>query len=154
VGSKLPTKLLETSKAAFKCLSFHIEQTHGWGVHRSWKELLVAIKLCIIVNRLLSYPGCPDYRKIQLCFDVSIGYNRYLIDSWGIDWVLMSSGVFKRRRARHLPRAPPFWGPPLRYYVHKFSLFLVKDVLFTHVIFYKANHKQVFCFQRAPLQKL
>ena len=23
------------------------------------------------------------------------------------------SGVFKGRRARHLPRAPPFWGPPL-----------------------------------------
>jgi len=22
------------------------------------------------------------------------------------------SGVFKGRRARHLPRAPPYWGPP------------------------------------------
>jgi len=45
-------------------------------------------------------------------------------------------------------------GPSLRYYAHKFSLFLVKDVLFTHVMCYKANHKQVFCFQRTPLQKL
>jgi len=46
---------------------------------------------------------------------------------------------------------PPLFGvPPLRYYAHKFSLFLVKDVLFTHVMCYKANHKQVFCFQRAP----
>jgi len=26
---------------------------------------------------------------------------------------------------------------------------MVKDVLFTHVMCYKANHKQVFCFQRA-----
>ena len=25
----------------------------------------------------------------------------------------MYSGVFKGRRAMHLPRAPPFWGPPL-----------------------------------------
>jgi len=38
----------------------------------------------------------------------------------------------------------------LRYYAHKFSLFLVKDVLFTHIICYKADHKQVFCFQRPP----
>jgi len=49
---------------------------------------------------------------------------------------------------------PHFGGPPLRYYAHKFSLFLVKDVLLTHIMCYKANHKQVFCFQRAPLQKL
>jgi len=27
--------------------------------------------------------------------------------------VRAGSGVFKGRRARHLPRAPPFWGPPL-----------------------------------------
>jgi len=26
----------------------------------------------------------------------------------------------------------------------------MKDVSFTHVMGYKANHKQVFCFQRAP----
>jgi len=45
---------------------------------------------------------------------------------------------------------PLFGGPPLRYYAHKFSLFLVKNVLFTHIICYKADHKQVFCFQRAP----
>ena len=49
---------------------------------------------------------------------------------------------------------PLFGGHPLRYYAHKFSLFLVKDELFTHVMCYKANHEQVFCFQRAPLQKL
>ena len=49
---------------------------------------------------------------------------------------------------------PLFGGPPLRYYAHKFSLFFVKDVLFTHVMCYKANHKQVFCFQTGPLQKL
>jgi len=66
-----------------------------------------------------------------------------------LKWVA-SSGVFKGRQARHLPRAPFFGAPPLRYYAHKFSLFLVKDILFTHVMCYKANHKQVFCFQRAP----
>ena len=48
---------------------------------------------------------------------------------------------------------PLFGGHPLRYHAHKFSLFLVKDVLFTHVMCYKANHKQVFCFQRAPYRK-
>ena len=64
------------------------------------------------------------------------------------------SGVFKGRQVRHLPQAPPFWGPSSRYYAHKFSLFLVKDVLLTHVMCYKANDKQVFCFQRAPLKKL
>ena len=63
---------------------------------------------------------------------------------------VVTSGVFKGRRARHLSRAPLFGGSPLRYYAHKFSLFLVKDVLFTHVMCYKANHKQVFRFQRPP----
>jgi len=31
---------------------------------------------------------------------------------------LKSSGVFKGRRARHLPRVPPSWGPLLRSYAH------------------------------------
>ena len=63
--------------------------------------------------------------------------------------------VCLRGGERGICLGPPLSGsPPLRYYVHKFSLFLVKDVLFTHVMRYKANHKQVFCFQRAPLQKL
>ena len=50
-------------------------------------------------------------------------------------------------------RPPLFGGLPLKYYAHKFSLFLLKDVLFTHVMCYKANHKQVFCLQRALLSK-
>ena len=45
------------------------------------------------------------------------------------------SGVFKRRRARHLPRAPPFWLPPLRCYEHKFSVFLMQSLLFTHIMY-------------------
>ena len=83
-------------------------------------------------------------------------YNYWLMRCCGSLWtfcgcgVTITSGVFKGRRARHLPRAPLFGSPPLRYYGHKFSLFLVKDVLFTHVMCYKENHKQVFCFQRAP----
>ena len=53
----------------------------------------------------------------------------------------IASGVFKGRRARHLPRAPPFWGPPLRCYARKFSLFLMKILVFTHIMYYKADHK-------------
>ena len=64
--------------------------------------------------------------------------------------VMTTSGVFKGRQARHLPRAPPFWGFPLRCYVHKISLFLVKNVLFNHIMCYKVDRKQVLCFQRAP----
>ena len=42
--------------------------------------------------------------------------------SWGV----AASGVFKGRRARHFPRASPFWRPPLRCYTCKVSLFLIK----------------------------
>ena len=48
---------------------------------------------------------------------------------------LVASGMFKGRRARHLPR------PPLKCYARTFSLFLVKNLLSTHVIYYKADHK-------------
>ena len=78
------------------------------------------------------------------------------------------NGVFKGRRARHLPRAPLFGGPPLRCYARKFSLVLVKNLLFTHIMYYKADHKysafkgapyrnctvQVLCFERGPQQQL
>jgi len=60
----------------------------------------------------------------------------------------MNSGVFKGRRARHLPRDPLFGGPPLRCHARKFSLVLMKNVLFTHIMCYKADHKYVLCFQR------
>jgi len=32
-------------------------------------------------------------------------------------------------------------GPPLTCYVCKFSLFLMKNLSFTHIMYYKANHK-------------
>ena len=54
---------------------------------------------------------------------------------------LTGSGVFKGRRARHLSRAPLFGGPPVTCYPCKFSLFLMKNLLFTHIMYYKANHK-------------
>jgi len=41
-------------------------------------------------------------------------------------------------------------SPPLRCYAHKFSLFLVKNLLSAHIVCYKADHKQVLCFQRSP----
>ena len=52
-----------------------------------------------------------------------------------------ASGVFKGRRARHLPRAPPFWGSHLRCYTRKFSLLLMKNLLFTHIMYYKTDHQ-------------
>jgi len=51
------------------------------------------------------------------------------------------SGVFKGRRAKHLPRVPPFSGPPLRCYARTFFLILMKNLLFTHIMYYKADHK-------------
>jgi len=37
---------------------------------------------------------------------------------------------------------PPFLGAPLlRYYACKFSLVLMKNLLFTHIMYYKADHK-------------
>jgi len=36
---------------------------------------------------------------------------------------------------------PPLFGvPPFRWYAHKFSLFLMKNLLFIHIICYKADH--------------
>jgi len=56
--------------------------------------------------------------------------------------MVTASCVFKGRRARYLPRAPPFWGPPSRCFARKFSLFLAKNLLSTHIIiYYKADHK-------------
>jgi len=63
---------------------------------------------------------------------------------WKHRYRFTTSGVFKGRRARS----------PLRCYVYKWSLFLVKNLSSTHIMCYKADHKQVLCFQRAPLQKL
>ena len=36
---------------------------------------------------------------------------------------------------------PLFGGPPLRCYACKFSLLLMKNLLFTHIMYYKADHK-------------
>jgi len=58
-----------------------------------------------------------------------------------INAIISTSGVFKGRRARHLPRAPLFGGPPLRCYERKFSLVMMKNLLFTHIMYYKADHK-------------
>jgi len=35
----------------------------------------------------------------------------------------------------------PFLGAPLRCYARKFSLVLMKNVLSTHIMYYKADHK-------------
>jgi len=38
----------------------------------------------------------------------------YLVTFQQSNAIITHSGVFKGRRARHLPRAPPFLGPPLQ----------------------------------------
>jgi len=55
---------------------------------------------------------------------------------------ILCSGVFKERRARYLLQDPLFRAPS-RCFVHKFSSFLVKSVLSTHIIYSEADHKQV-----------
>ena len=69
--------------------------------------------------------------------------------------ILMLSGVFKGRRVRHLPRAPLFGGPPLTCYARKFSLFLMKNLLFTHIMYYTLQYTlrhvlQYSAFKGAP----
>ena len=64
---------------------------------------------------------------------------------------LIPSGVFKGRRARHLPRATLFGGSPLRCYTRKFSLVLMKNLLFTHIMYYKADYKCKDYRRRNPM---
>jgi len=43
------------------------------------------------------------------------------------------SGVFKGRRARHLPRAPPFWVPPLQVLrAYSFLIFGEKRIIHSY----------------------
>ena len=44
------------------------------------------------------------------------------------------SGVFKGRRARHLPGAPFFGDPPLRCHTHKFSLLYEKHHIHSYTV--------------------
>jgi len=158
-------------------LHYSLQLFHRWSgyhwcqsgfVEFSWLAEFHGERLCnsgrgrwgTLIHYSLFLPLLRVWNPVEAVF-MSWQFSCSIVDSsekpaltkW-VDKHAACSGVFKGRRARHLPRVPPFWGPPLRYYPHKFSLFLVKDVLFTHVMFYKANYKQVFCFQRPPLQKL
>ena len=76
-----------------------------------------------------------------------------LEDHNSVEKLPIASGVFKGRRERHLPRAP-FFAPPFRCYADKFSLFLMRNLLFTHIMCYKADHEQVglLCFQKPPFR--
>jgi len=49
-----------------------------------------------------------------------------------------------------LASPPHFRGSPWTCFVHKFSSFLVKTVLSTHIIYSEADHKHIRCFQKAP----
>ena len=61
----------------------------------------------------------------------------------------ITSGVFKGKRGRHLPRAS-LLGAPLRCCVCKFSLFLTKKLLFTHIMYCKAIISKYSPFNGAP----
>ena len=56
----------------------------------------------------------------------------------------------KAREGKAFCLGPPLLGAPLRCYAHKFSLFLVKNLLVTHIMCYKTDHKQVLCFKMPP----
>ena len=57
---------------------------------------------------------------------------------------------FKGSRAKHLPR-PPFLGPT-RCYAHKFSWFMVKNVLSTHIMCDKADQCNYSAFNGPPTE--
>ena len=92
----------------------------------------------------------PARRLRSATRDVSFLRSDWRCRRYVSDLSNVASGVFKGRRARHLPLASPFLGPPLKCDERKFSLFLMKNLLFTHIMYYKADHKWVLCFQRAP----
>jgi len=52
----------------------------------------------------------------------------------------ITSGVFKGRRPRHLHRLP-FLGPPRSVSRVNFLYFLVKNLLYTHIIYSQPDHK-------------
>jgi len=72
------------------------------------------------------------------------------------------SGVFKGRRARHLPRAPPFWRPPwgvtrihFPYFWWKFYHPLIPKQITSKYFTFKASPTETvmsryFAFKRAP----
>ena len=76
----------------------------------------------------------------------SIGF----IFSYKITVRVTYSGVFKGRQARHLPRAP------LKYTLRKYSSFLVKTLLSSHIISSESHHTRnsVLCLQRGPQEQL
>ena len=97
--------------------------------------------------------GCCFFRFSE-CFpydlDCMCSYPLWIDNNFSIlFWVLacgplhwaIGSGVLKGRRARHLLRAPLFGDTRLRCYAHKFSIFLVKNLLSIHMMYYKADRK-------------
>ena len=61
-------------------------------------------------------------------------------------YYVSSSGVFNGRRARHLPRAPPFRS---RCFARTFSSCLMKNVLSTQITYSEAGHSKYSAFEGA-----
>jgi len=49
---------------------------------------------------------------------------------------------------------PLLLGVPSRYFAHKYSSFLVKNLLSAHIIFSESHHDSVLCLQRSPQEQL
>jgi len=94
-----------------------------------------AKQICSFMYHLIKFGEMVWLSLIQSLFFTHLCYSFFVHTV-----ILTPSGVFKGRRARHLPRSPLFGGP-LRCYARKFSLFLVKNLLSTHIMYYKADHK-------------
>ena len=50
--------------------------------------------------------------------------------------------------------SPTLSRAPSRYFARKYSLFLVKNLLSTHIIFSEPHHNSVLCLQRVPEEQL
>ena len=110
-------------------------------------------------------PPCIKWTILGKCKISQFGdmHHDFLVISPFIPSMLHWNHIKRRQRRFSLPSwrmfyalasGPPFLVAPLRYYARMFSLFLMKNLLFTHIMYYKADHKWVLCFQRTPLRKL
>ena len=127
---------------SMQCSLLVCEQSNSW--HGGLPTYTTAIGRCFRSLLWTAQRSCsPLVEAAQhSCSPLPKSFNVTLF--WGhilVYWTFfVVSGVFKGKRARHLPRPPLFGPPPLRCYARKFSEFFMKNFLFTHVMYYKADH--------------
>ena len=107
-------------------------------VLNEWKQLVLSLK---------KFKQIGVTKTLTQFQDLIAVFSEVVLASFGVEgqqsrhYKDIHSGVFKGRRARHFPRASLFRGPPLRCYVQNVSLVLVKNLLLTHIMYYKEDHK-------------